>query len=132
MISLEAKNLAKSFGFRTVFEGINFSLKAKESLVIVGRNGSGKTTLLKILTGLLRPSKGEVKISLDGQVRKGSRLKNSLGYVAPDLSLYDELTALENLEFLVRVKGLTFSQPDLNGRLEEVGLKDRGNDPVSS
>ncbi len=132
MISLEAKNLAKSFGFRTVFEGIGFSLKAKESLVIVGRNGSGKTTLLKILAGLLRPSKGEVKISLNGQVKKGNRLKNSLGYVAPDLSLYDELTALENLEFLVRVKGLGFSQSDLNGKLEEVGLKDRGNDLVSS
>jgi heme exporter protein A len=132
MISLEVKNLAKSFGFRKVFEGINFSLKEKESLVITGKNGSGKSTLLKILAGLLRPSNGEVKINLNGQSKKKEERRKLLGFVAPDLSLYDELTALENLEFLVSVQGLKFDKQELNEKLEKIGLKGRGEDSVSS
>jgi len=132
MISLEVKGLAKSFGYRKVFQGINFSLRDRESLVIVGKNGSGKTTLLNILAGFLRPSKGEVIISLDGQIRKREERRKLLGFVSPDLSLYDELTALENLEFLAQVQGLLFNKLELNKKLEEVGLEGRGDDLVSS
>ncbi len=132
MISLEVKNLAKNFGYRKVFEGINFSIKSGKSLVIVGKNGSGKTTLLKILAGLLKPSKGEVIISLNGQIRKKEDKRKLLGFVAPDLFLYDELTALENLEFLVQIQGLGFNKSELNKKLEEMGLRGRGDDLVSS
>jgi len=132
MISLEAKNLAKSFGFRKVFEGINFSLRGKESLVITGKNGSGKSTLLKILAGLLRPSKGEVNINLESQIKNRGERRKLISFVAPDLSLYDELTALENLEFLANVQGLDFKPDELNKKLDEVGLKGRGEDRVSS
>jgi heme exporter protein A len=132
MISLEVKGLAKSFGYRKVFEGVYFSIKSGKSLVIVGKNGSGKTTLLKILAGFLRPSKGEVIISLDGQIKKREERKKLLGFVAPDLTLYDELTALENLEFLTQVQGLGFNKSELNKKLEEMGLRGRGDDLVSS
>jgi heme exporter protein A len=132
MISLEVKDLTKSFGYRKVFEGINFSIKSGKSLIITGKNGSGKTTLLKILAGFLRPSKGEVFISLDGQIRKKEDKRKLLGFVAPDLFLYDELTALENLEFLVQVQGLGFNKSELNNKLEEMGLRGRGDDLVSS
>ncbi|HVP37148.1 MAG TPA: ABC transporter ATP-binding protein, partial [Terriglobales bacterium] len=132
MISLEVKNLAKSFGFRIVFEGVNFSLKEEESLVITGKNGSGKSTLLKILAGLLRPSKGEININLNGQNKKKTERRKLLGFVAPDLSLYDELTALENLEFLSKVQGLEWRKKELIKNLEKIGLKGRGEDLVSS
>ncbi len=132
MISLEVKNLAKNFGYRVVFAGIEFSLGQKESLVITGKNGSGKSTLLKILAGLLRPSKGEVNVNLDGQITKKEKRRKLLGFVGPDLSLYDELTALENLEFLSRVRGLEIGKEELNQKLEKVGLKGRGEDVVSS
>jgi heme exporter protein A len=132
MISLGVKNLAKSFGFRKVFEGISFSLREKESLVFTGKNGSGKSTLLKILAGLLRPSKGEINISLDGQTTNKIERRKLLGFVGPDLSLYDELTALENLEFLSKAQGLEFKKEELIQRLEKIGLKGRGEDLVSS
>lgn len=132
MISLEVKDLTKSFGYRKVFEGINFSIESGKSLVIVGKNGSGKTTLLKILAGFIRPSKGEVVISLDGQIKKREERKKLLGFVAPDLFLYDELTALENLEFLVQVQGLGFNKSELNKKLEEMGLRGRRDDLVST
>ncbi len=132
MISLEVKGLAKSFGYRKIFEGVYFSIKSGKSLVIVGKNGSGKTTLLKILAGFLKPSEGEVIISLDGQIKKREERKKLLGFVAPDLTLYDELTALENLEFLAKVQGLGFNKSELNKKLEEMGLRGRGGDLVSS
>ncbi|HEX9911804.1 MAG TPA: ABC transporter ATP-binding protein [candidate division Zixibacteria bacterium] len=132
MISLEVKDLSKSFGYRKVFEGINFSIQSGKSLVITGKNGSGKTTLLKILAGFLRPSKGVVIISLDGQIRKKEDKRKLLGFVAPDLFLYDELTALENLEFLVQVQGLGFNKSELNKKLEEMGLRGRKDDLVST
>lgn len=132
MISLEVKNLAKVFGYRKIFEGINFKLAERESLVVIGKNGSGKTTLLRILTGLTRQTKGEVIISLNGIIVREKEKKEISGYVAPDLNLYDELTALENLAFLVKVQGLRYCQSDLHRKLEEVGLKDRGDDLVSS
>lgn len=132
MISLEVKSLAKSFGFRKVFEGINFSLGEKESLVITGKNGSGKSTLLKILAGLLRPSKGEVNINLDSQIKNRGERRKLISFASPDLSLYDELTALENLEFLAKVQGLDFKPDELNKKLDEAGLKGRGEDQVLS
>lgn len=132
MIHLEGKNLAKEFGYRKIFEGINFKLAEGESLVVVGKNGSGKTTLLKILCRLVRPTRGEVLILLNDILVKEKLRKNLFGYVAPDLYLYDELTALENLEFLVKARGLQFARSDLNRRLDEVGLNGRGEGLVSS
>ena len=132
MIHLEGKNLTKGFGYRKIFEGINFKLAEGESLVVVGKNGSGKTTLLKILCGLIRPTEGEVVVLLNDILVKEKQRKNLLGYVAPDLYLYDELTALENLEFLVKARGLQFVRSDLNRRLDEVGLSGRGEDLVLS
>jgi len=132
MISLEIKGLAKSFGYRKVFQGINFCIRENESLVIVGKNGSGKTTLLKILAGFLRPSQGEVVFRLNGQIKKKEERRKLLGFVSPDLSLYDELTALENLQFLIQVQGLHLNKLELIKKLEEAGLEERGNDLVSS
>ncbi|MFH1337172.1 MAG: ABC transporter ATP-binding protein [Candidatus Zixiibacteriota bacterium] len=132
MISLEAQNLGKWFGKRKVFEGINLSLREKSSLVITGRNGSGKTTLLKILCGLIRPSRGEVTIKQDGKTLTPEESRNHIGLVMPDLELYGELTAWENLHYLGRMRGLITDKEKLKEMIAGVGLKDRENDMVSS
>ena len=77
-------------------------------LGIAGANGSGKTTLVKVLAGILRPSSGEVRFFLEGDGGKPRRprdVPDVLGWCAPDLSLYAELTAEENLLFFERVRG---------------------------
>lgn len=132
MISLEAQNLGKWFGKRKVFEGINISLREKSSLVITGRNGSGKTTLIKILCGLIRPSRGEVTIKQDGKTLPPEESRNHMGLVMPDLELYGELTAWENLHYLGRMRGLITGKEKLREMIAGVGLKDRENDLVSS
>lgn len=132
MITLEARNLGKWFGRRKVFEQIDFHLQEKESLVITGRNGSGKTTLLKILCGFVKPTHGEVKISLNGENLSRDESKDLLGLVMPDLELYGELTALENLTLLSRIRGWDPDEGELREKLAQVGLAGRENDLVFS
>src|SRR5207244_1529188 len=58
---LEAKNLGKSLGGRTLFRGVNFVLAPKTKLGLIGPNGSGKSTLIRLLTGAMEPDVGEIK-----------------------------------------------------------------------
>lgn len=132
MIQLEAKNLTRYFEQRRVFKGLNFKLKKGDVQIVLGKNGSGKTTLLRILAGILTPSKGEVHYSLNGDALRGEGLQRILSLVAPDLNLYDELTALENLEFLSKVQGFNFKQKELIETMGQVGLADRVWDQVGA
>jgi len=77
MNAIEVKNLYFKYENEWVLEDINFTLKDKEFMAIIGPNGGGKTTLLKILLGFLKPTKGEVKIY--GKPPKENR--TLIGYV---------------------------------------------------
>lgn len=132
MIQLEVKDLARHFEQRCVFKGLNFELKKGDSLIVVGKNGSGKTTLLRILAGISSPSRGKVIYSINGDSLKGERLQKAMSLVAPDLNLYDELTALENLKFLSKVQGFNFEEEELIKKIEQVGLENRAFDLVGS
>jgi heme exporter protein A len=131
MFSLEVKNLTKYFGARKVFKGLNFSVTEHQALAITGKNGSGKTTLLKILSGLIFPTYGEVVFNSNGNRLKREKVKKTTGLVAPDLNLYDELSALENLKFLSRVQGIKIENKELVEKIEKVGLRNRKDDLVS-
>lgn len=132
MISLEVNNLTKYFGQRKVFKDLSFIVEDNSCLVVIGKNGSGKTTLLKILAGLYSPNEGEIKYNLGGKTIKKDQTKKFLSLVAPDLNLYDELTALENLKFLSKIQSLSFGEDDLLKKIHDAGLKGRENDLVGS
>ena len=132
MISLQAKELGKWFGKRKIFDRVNFLVEEKGSLVVTGRNGSGKTTLLKILCGLIRPTKGEVVINSGEKTLSRNESGRLFGLVMPDLELYGELTAFENLLFLSRIRGMNSGSGQLTKKLGEVGLGGRENDLVFS
>ena len=120
--TIAAENLSKSFSGRPLFSDLSFS--ASMGLVAVaGKNGSGKTTLLKILAGLLRPSAGRVHFeSGDGALVSPAARRLSIGWVGPDLELYGSLTGVENLRFFRRAAGRPCDDPELEGRLQGVGL----------
>jgi heme exporter protein A len=89
-IIIEGASLAKSFGGRMIFRGIDISAAAGSPAAITGPNGSGKSTLLEILAGLRRPTEGTV------------RRPDTIGFMSPRLRLYEELTALELLDFAAK------------------------------
>jgi heme exporter protein A len=130
-VSIEFHDLAKRYNRRQVFSGLNGLVSGGHSLVITGANGSGKSTLVRVLCGLTRPSRGQVAVYLDGVALAPADCRTEIGLVAPDLSLYGELTAEENLSFFARVRGLELTKQDFGSMLERVGLAGRGGDPVS-
>jgi len=102
--TLDAQGLSYAFGRHRLFADVTLSAAGGEVLLVRGPNGSGKSTLLKILAGLLIPEKGKV-VYHDGEaVLDAARLRRGLGMCAVEQNLYDDLTALENLQFFGRLR----------------------------
>lgn len=129
---LSARALTQRFGPRKIFENLSLEIATGQGLVVTGPNGSGKTTLLRVLSGLLRATKGQLSLSLEGrEIPQEDRLSH-IGFLTPELALYEELTALENLEFFAKVRRLKRKAEDHVALLERVGLKGRGHDFVGT
>ena len=128
-LTLKVSGLKRAFNRRTVFAGLDLEMNQRDSLTVTGRNGSGKSTLLKILAGVLSPSRGTIDLSLDTVPVSADLWYRYIGFVAPYLQLYDEFSALENLEFFRRVRGLKEDLP-LIPLLERFGIEDRRDDPL--
>lgn len=120
--TIAAESLEKSFSGTRLFADLSFS--ASRGLVAVaGKNGSGKTTLLKILAGLARPTTGRVLLETQGAAPlTGSARRLAVGWAGPDLALYGELTAVENLGFFRTAAGRDADPADLARRLSDAGL----------
>ena len=135
MSILEAKSIEKSFveGKEPVpvLRGIDFAAEQGEIVALEGPSGSGKTTFLSILGCILTPTKGEVII--DGAPVDPKRLaairKRSLGFVFQQFNLFPSLTALENVEYALNVKGIRNSaaRSEAERVIDAVGLTERKN-----
>ena len=103
MIKLQVKGLTKNFGPKKVLAELSFESEGT-TLGIAGSNGSGKSTLLKCLGRLLSPSRGNITWSSNGQELSADLLQQKLGYAAPYINLYEELSCRENLTFLAKLR----------------------------
>ncbi|MBC8139084.1 MAG: ABC transporter ATP-binding protein [Fibrella sp.] len=132
-LRLTLNNIGKAYGTRRVLSGVNQIVLGGECLAVVGANGSGKSTLLKIVAGLLRPTRGEISIVINGMnIGDANDRRRVIGYCAPDLSLYPELSGMENLRFFAEVRGESVQSGEIEKRLDGVGLTGRGGDSVAS
>ena len=129
---VQLENVEHRFGMRRVFSGVNMTVRTGEIGLVMGANGAGKSTLLKIIAGLLPPASGTARVQMDGQELDMRTRRRIIGYVAPDLTLYRELTGVENLEFFAQLRGLTLERQQLRDVLELVGLRGRGRDLVGA
>jgi len=102
--TLRFENLRRRFGRLSVLEGVSGEVAPGQALLVTGPNGSGKSTLLRCLAGLLSPEKGTIEYREDEKVLETEERRRRVGYVAPDLALYSELTVAENLEFFARIR----------------------------
>ena len=130
MLAIKVESLKKNFGERKVISSLNLELRQGESVAITGPNGSGKTTLLKLLLALLRPSSGKVTYFDNDRVLSREELRQRISFVAPYLSLYDQLSAEENLQFFTAVRGGNITGKEIDSLLLRVGLEGRGMDLV--
>lgn len=131
-LQITLEGVGKRFGNRSVLKNISMTLNAPMSLAITGKNGVGKTTLLKIIAGLLSPTEGTVTYMRDDRIMDEGELSQSLGFVAPYLELYDELTAEENLRFLSRIRSGMYDQEHAQELLSLFQLEKQKGDIVGS
>ena len=100
---IDVKNLTKKFGppagGLTAVDNISFTVKAGEIFAFLGPNGAGKSTTIKMLTTLLSPTSGEIKINGFDPIKNQDSVRKSFGIVFQDPSLDEELTAYENMDF---------------------------------
>lgn len=121
-LTITAEGIEKRFTRRPVFKPVSFQANASEIIAITGQNGAGKSTLLKIIADVLSPTKGthawqkgSAKLDHDG-------IRARMGFAAPYLELYDELTAVEHVEFVAAMKDIPFDTAQALELLEGFGL----------
>jgi len=98
-------NLTKRFGDILALDSLSLEINAGELFVFLGPNGAGKTTTIKLITGLLRPTSGEVFVGGYSMEREYLKAKKLIGYIPDTPFLYDKLTGREFLEFILEIYG---------------------------
>ena len=93
------RDLTKKFGDFTAVDNVSFEVRKGEIFAFLGPNGAGKSTTIKMLTTLLTPTDGFIRINGYDPVKNQDEVRKSFGIVFQDQSLDDELTAYENMEF---------------------------------
>jgi heme exporter protein A len=119
---IRARGLAKRYGERPVFAGVDVDLDRGQLLLVTGPNGSGKTTLLRVLAGLAAPSAGA--LVLPG--------RETIGYLGHDPLVYRELTPLENLTLFGRLYRIPERGERIGMLLERFGLWDVRHERVAT
>src|SRR6185436_9168526 len=105
-VMIECRDLTKRFGAFTAVDRVTFSVTKGSIFGFLGPNGSGKSTVIRMLCGILQPTSGKGTVAGIDLVHDSDRLKGKIGYMSQKFSLYDELTATENLVFYSRLYGL--------------------------
>jgi ABC-type multidrug transport system ATPase subunit len=107
---IEIDGLTKRFGAFTAVDHVSFSVGKGSIFGFLGPNGSGKSTVIRMLCGILEPSDGTARIDGHDVVRDAESIKEIIGYMSQQFSLYDELTVNENLLFAGRLYDLSGRQ----------------------
>src|SRR5258706_1078826 len=131
---LEVRGLTKGYGKIVVVDGVSLRAGSAETIGLLGPNGAGKTTTVSMIAGLVPPDVGEVLI--DGSPLRGDTdpVKRKIGLVPQNIALYDELSALDNLNFLGALYNLhgAVLKHAIAEALDLVGLADRAKDKVGT
>ena len=105
-----ARALTKAFGKKIAVDRVDLEIPASHIYGFLGPNGSGKSTTLRMLCGLLQPTSGEVRVLGHRVPRDAERLRMKIGYMTQRFSLWEDLTVLENLQFMSQIFGLDASR----------------------
>ncbi len=131
MLTVTLDRVCRSFAERRVLHDLSLEVRAGDRMVIRGANGSGKSTLLRVIAGLILPTSGTVVMG-DGTPWDAATRRGRIGFVSPDLVLYDEFTALENLDLFGRLRGMPRDPNRDQALLERLEVGDRAQDLVGS
>jgi len=115
---IKANQLSRNFGSLKAIQNLNLEVGENQIYGFLGPNGCGKTTAIRMLTGLLKPSAGEVEVLGLKLPQEADKLRLNIGYMTQKFSLYDDLSVKENLRFIAQIYG--FSAKQQSKRLTEL------------
>lgn len=135
MLKIETEGLTKRFGSLTAVNHLSFGVGEGEIFGLLGPNGAGKTTTIRMLACLISPSEGSAKVAGYDIVRDSLKVRQEVGILTENPSLYGRLTAYENMDFFAEAYGLSSAQEKRN-RIRELfeffELWERRNDKVAT
>jgi ABC-2 type transport system ATP-binding protein len=129
-LACETRGLYKSFGTQVAVDGLDLRVPRGLLYAFLGPNGAGKTTSLRMITGLLRPDRGEVYLQGLSLRAEPEAAKAALAYIPDEPTLYGKLNALEYLEFVAALWAVpaATAQARAIDLLSQLGLADRAHD----
>ena len=117
-LAISANHLVRKFGEFTAVNDVSFRVRKGEIFGFLGPNGSGKTTVIKMLTGLVPMTSGDATVQGIDVASDPEGVRENIGYMSQNFSLYSDLTVSENLTFYGRIYGLPADR--LRQRMDEV------------
>jgi ABC-2 type transport system ATP-binding protein len=130
--AIETHDLTRSFAGTVALDGLHLDVAPGEVLALLGPNGAGKTTTVRLLTGILRPDRGESRVLGLDPVVDGDDVRRRTGVLTENAGLDDRLTAQENLVSTARIRGLgkAAAHARASELLERFGIAERANSLV--
>ena len=106
MLAIETHGLTKRFGDLTAVNDVSIAVPSGEIFGLLGPNGSGKSTIIRMLCGLVSPTAGSARVAGHDVQKDADKVRQTIGYMSQQFSLYQDLTAWENINFYAHVYGL--------------------------
>lgn len=129
MSAIEVEGLVKRYGNRNIVNDLSFGVEIGEVFGFLGKNGAGKSTTMNMLTGIVLPNRGTIKI-LGTSIKHLDRIKHLIG-VLPDVSnYYNNLTGYQNIKYLAKLQRVYSNKSKLMGLFDKVGLASHENKRV--
>ena len=132
--AISVSGLTKSFGDVRALDGVDFEVAPGTVLGLLGPNGAGKTTAVRVLTTLLKPDAGTVRVAGLDVVADATRLRSRIGLAGQYAAIDENLTGLENLTMVGRLYGMSRREAKTRGTelLGEFDLVEAGGRPAST
>ncbi|KAA3606687.1 MAG: ABC transporter ATP-binding protein [Planctomycetota bacterium] len=120
---IELENVVKEYPGHRALDGLHLSVPAGCVYGLLGPNGAGKSTTINLVTGLLKPTSGHIRVGGIDAVAEPLRARNILAYVSESVALYPHLTGRENLQLFSRLAGRRLEESESTACLERAGLQ---------
>ncbi len=122
LIALRMESVVKTFGTVRAVDGVDIQIKDRERVALLGENGAGKSTTIRIISGLMKPDSGMVRIY--GHRPSSIEAKRYIGYLPEDASPYLNLSVRENLEYIGTIRRTENLQDRIEFFLDMLGLRE--------
>jgi ABC-2 type transport system ATP-binding protein len=124
--AIDVRGLNKHYGEKHVVRDVSLRVRRGEIFGFLGPNGSGKTTTIRMVCGLLKPDSGSGTCLGYDIVRERAEIKRNVGYMTQRFSYWDDLSIIENLDFVARMYEIRDRKAAVRRALETLGLASRG------